>query len=243
MDNLFFILTLIALIAFILGLIKPKLVLMPNRMKSSLVYSIAILVLLSLFIVFAEPSQTQEQAKSSPQTEEQKQPQKNSYLSSDQECTKDNKIYATAKDAMEYFSDYYPENNTLEIISESPLKIRLSPQAASNDIVDVKELLTKRAVVYGVYRALINTPNDKVTVTSYLVDFDGKKLKDSPEYTTTITKPQALEIINKYIPVNNLSELTDDSCSFTAQFNELRFDDSGKKGFDTFFKELISVSK
>ncbi|HEF8780511.1 TPA: hypothetical protein RG718_001398 [Providencia rettgeri] len=76
MDNLFFILTLIALIAFILGLIKPKLVLMPNRMKSSLVYSIAILVLLSLFIVFAEPSQTQEQAKSSPQTEEQKQPQK-----------------------------------------------------------------------------------------------------------------------------------------------------------------------
>ncbi|AXH61885.1 MULTISPECIES: hypothetical protein [Providencia] len=165
------------------------------------------------------------------------------YLKSSEDCTKQNEVYATMNDAMEYFSDYYPENNTLEIISESPLKIRLSPQAVSNDIVDVKELLTKRAVVYGVYRALINTPNDKVTVTSYLVDFDGKKLEDSPEYTTTITKPQALEIIKKYIPVNNLSELTDDSCSFTSQFNELRFDDSGKKGFDTFFNELISVSK
>lgn len=78
---------------------------------------------------------------------------------------------------------------------------------------------------------------------TFLVDFDGKKLKDSPEYTTTITKPQALDITKKYVPINNLSGLTDDSCSFTAQFNELRFDDSGKKGFDTFLNELISISK
>ncbi|MBQ0330417.1 hypothetical protein J9231_21520 [Providencia rettgeri] len=146
-------------------------------------------------------------------------------------------------DAMEYFSDYYPENNSLKIISESPLNVRLSAVAFEQDGQDVKELLAKRAIVYGVYRSLINTPHDKVTVTSYLVDTNGKKLKGSPEYTVTITKPKALEITKKYVPINNLSELTDDSCSFTAQFNELRFDDSGKKGFDKFFDELISVSK
>ncbi|MEX9880703.1 hypothetical protein AB7X05_03855 [Providencia rettgeri] len=165
------------------------------------------------------------------------------YLKSSEDCTKQNEVYATMNDAMEYFSDYYPENNSLEIISESPLNVRLSAVAFEQDGQDVKELLAKRAIVYGVYRSLINTPNDKVTVTSYLVDTNGKKLKGSPEYTATITKPQALEITKKYVPINNLSELTDDSCSFTAQFNELRFDDSGKKGFDKFFDELISVSK
>ncbi|MGG4607291.1 hypothetical protein [Providencia sp. Me31A] len=165
------------------------------------------------------------------------------YLKSSEDCTKQNEVYATMNDAMEYFSDYYPENNSLEIISESPLKVRLSAVAFEQDGQDVKELLAKRAIVYGVYRSLINTPNDKVTVTSYLVDTNGKKLKGSPEYTATINKLQALEITKKYVPINNLSELTDDSCSFTAQFNELRFDDSGKKGFDKFFDELISVSK
>ncbi|MEY0434788.1 hypothetical protein [Providencia huaxiensis] len=165
------------------------------------------------------------------------------YLKSSEDCTKQNEVYATMKDAMEYFSDYYPENNSLEIISESPLKVRLSAVAFEQDGQDVKELLAKRAIVYGVYRSLINTPNDKVTVTSYLVDTNGKKLKGSPEYTATITKPQALEITKKYVPINKLSELTDDSCSFTAQFNELRFDDSGKKGFDKFFDELLKANK
>lgn len=165
------------------------------------------------------------------------------YLKSSEDCTKQNEVYATMNDAMEYFSDYYPENNSLEIISESPLNVRLSAVAFEQDGQDVKELLAKRAIVYGVYRSLINTPNDKVTITSYLVDTNGKKLKGSPEYTATITKQQALDITKKYVLIKNLSELTDDSCSFTEQFNELRFDDSGKNGFDQFFDELISASK
>ncbi len=65
-------------------------------------------------------------------------------------------------DAMEYFSDYYPKNNSLEIIRESPLKVRLSAVAFEQD---VKELLAKRAIINGVYRSLIHTPNDKVTFT------------------------------------------------------------------------------
>ncbi|WP_272681137.1 hypothetical protein [Providencia sp. PROV129] len=164
------------------------------------------------------------------------------YLKSSDDCTKQNEVYATMNDAMEYFSDYYPENNSLEIISESPLKVRLSPQAVSGDFTDVKELLAKRAVVYGVYRSLINTPNDSVTVTSYLIS-DKKKLSGSPEYTVTITKPQLLEITKKYIPINELSDITDESCSFSNQFNELRYDDSGKKGFDKFFDELLKANK
>lgn len=163
-----------------------------------------------------------------------------SYLSSKNDCTKQNHTYATASDAMEYFSDFYPENNSLEIISESPLKIRLSSSAYEQDSQSLKETLTKRAVIYGIYRSLINTPNNSVTVTSYLIS-DKKKLSGSPEYTVTITKPQALEITKKYIPVNSLDDLIDESCSFTDQFNELRFDDSGKKGFDKFFNELVNA--
>ncbi|VEB71189.1 Uncharacterised protein [Providencia rustigianii] len=165
------------------------------------------------------------------------------YLKSSEDCTKQNEVYATMADAMEYFSDYYPENNSLKIISESPLKVRLSAVAFEQDEQGVKEKLAKRAIIYGVYRSLINTPNDKVTITSYLIDANGKKLKASPEYTTTITKPQVLEITKKYIPINSLDDLTNEYCSFTDQFNELRFDDSGKKGFDQFFNELINASK
>ncbi|SUC27174.1 Uncharacterised protein [Providencia rustigianii] len=76
------------------------------------------------------------------------------YLLAKNDCTKQNHTYATASDAMEYFSDFYPENNSLEIINKSPLKIRLSPQAVSDDHTDVKELLAKRAIIYGIYRTL-----------------------------------------------------------------------------------------
>lgn len=164
------------------------------------------------------------------------------YLTAENDCSKQSHVYATAKDAMEYFSDFYPENNSLEVISESPLKIRLSSSAYDQDSQVLKETLTKRAVVYGIYRSLINTPNDSVTVTSYLIS-DKKKLSGSPEYTVTITKPQLLEITKKYIPINELSDITDASCSFTNQFNELRYDDSGKKGFDKFFDELLKANK
>ncbi|MBD2812498.1 hypothetical protein ID853_16815 [Xenorhabdus sp. Vera] len=95
--------------------------------------------------------------------------------------------------------------------------------------------------MYGVYRTFINSNNDKVTVVSYLVDSNkGKKLHGSPEYTTTLTREQALSIVNNYVPVNDFSELIDEQCSFTKAFNELRYDDSGTKGFDNFFAELIN---
>lgn len=166
----------------------------------------------------------------------------NTYLTAENDCTKQNHVYVTANDAMEYFSDFYPENNSLEIISESPLKIRLSSSAYEQDDQHIKQLIAKRAVVYGVYRSLINTPNDSVTVTSYLIS-DKKKLDNSPEYTVTITKPQLLEITKKYIPINELSDVINASCSFTDQFNQLRYDDSSKKGFNKFFDELLKANK
>ncbi|APC13972.1 MULTISPECIES: hypothetical protein [Providencia] len=256
MANLFFILTLIALIAFIVGLIKPKCVLMPNRTKSSLVYSVSFLILLSIFIAFIPSSDTQNQIENQMSINEQKhaQPQnmqakqnQSEVLPVTQEnnelCTKENEVYPDFAAAMTYFNDYTEEEHTLNIISENPLNVIISPQAADDDFPDVKDFIAKRAIIYGIYRAFINTLNDKVTVTSYLVYSDGKKLKNSPEYTTTITKQQALDIVKKYIPINSLSELTDNNCSFTMQFNELRFDDHNKKGFYNFFDELINVSK
>ncbi|CDG96493.1 conserved exported hypothetical protein [Xenorhabdus bovienii str. puntauvense] len=159
-------------------------------------------------------------------------------------CAGEKRIYPSIAEAIEDFGDYYPENNSFKLINEKPLKVRLSPPAYKEDTADVKEHLVKRAIVYGVYRTFINSNNDKVTVVSYLVDSSGgKKLKGSPEYTVTLTEAQALTIVSKYVPVTNLSELIDDQCSFTKEFNELRYDDSGKKGFNKFFAELIKQSK
>ncbi|PHM36180.1 hypothetical protein Xmau_04324 [Xenorhabdus mauleonii] len=159
-------------------------------------------------------------------------------------CAGDKRIFPSIAEAIEDFGDYYPENNSFQLISEKPLKIRLSPPTYKEDAPDVKENLVKRAIVYGIYRTFINSNNDNVTVVSYLVDSnDGKKMTGSPEYTATLTKAQALKIVNKYVPVNNLSELINDQCSFTEKFNELRYDDSGKKGFNKFFVELINQSK
>ncbi|KLU15559.1 MULTISPECIES: hypothetical protein [Xenorhabdus] len=159
-------------------------------------------------------------------------------------CAGEKRIYPSIAEAIEDFGDYYPENNSFQLISKNPLKIRLSPPAFKEDLPDVKNDLVKRAIVYGVYRTFIHSNSDKVTVTSYLVDANGgKKLNGSPEHTITLDKKQALNIINKYIPVADLSELIDDQCSFTKEFNELRYDDNGKKGFSKFFTELTKQSK
>lgn len=51
---------------------------------------------------------------------------------------------------------------------------------------------------------------------SYLINNDNhQKLKDSPEYTATITKDQALKITQKYIPINSLNDLIDETAHST----------------------------
>lgn len=167
------------------------------------------------------------------------------YAYSDELECKNKILSGDISEVIENFGDYYPENNSLEFISKKPLTIRLSPPGYKEDASDVKEKLVQRAVVYGIYRTLIHSNNDNVTVVSYMTDSgnDYKKMKGSPEYRVTITKKQANNILKKYVPVSSMTGIVNDDCSFTAQFNELRFDNSGSKKFDKFFNELIKSSK
>lgn len=157
-----------------------------------------------------------------------------------------NKVFdRDISETIEDFGDYYPENNSFKVLNKKPLKLQFTPNGYAEDAKDVKELLVKRAVVYGVYRTFIHSNNDNVTVVSYLTDSTNtkNKLKGSPEYTVTLTKKQAEDILKKYLPVKSIDAIVNDDCSFTQQFNELRYDDSGKKGFNSFFNELVKSSK
>ncbi|MDE9535741.1 hypothetical protein [Xenorhabdus bovienii] len=222
MDNLLFLLAFISLLALIIGLIKPKIVLMPNRKISSLVYFVIFLAsLISGAELFSLKQNTIHQSDSNNIS---KQSPNIPILSIDD------------------FDECFLEGSEFELISNQPLKIGLYPHSYNEDASDTKENLLKRAIVYGVYRALISSNSDKVTVVSYLLDADStnKKLKNSPEYTVTLTKEQALKIAGKYFRVTKLPELMEDQCSFTSEFDDFRYDDSGNKGFDKFFAELIN---
>lgn len=157
-----------------------------------------------------------------------------------------NKIFKhDISETIEDFGDYYPEANSFELISKKPLKMRFSPPAYKEDHKDVKIKQVERAVVYGVYRTFIHSNNDNVTIVSYLVDAQGQrdKLSDTTEYTITLSRQQAEDILKKYMPISSMSEIVNDTCSFSQSFNELFYDDSGEKGFDLFFNDLVKASK
>ncbi|WP_418132389.1 hypothetical protein [Morganella morganii] len=250
-------LALLSLLAFVIGIIKPQIVKMPNRKKVSIFYLGGFLVMAmiagALFPdVKNEPQSSQEQ-----QTEkvpakpaetvsvESAQQATNAQTSVDSDLCKSD--YKTALDAFTDLGDYYADNNSLEIISEAPLHIRLSNLAVQGDHPDVKELMVKRAVIYGIYRSFIHTNKDEVTVTSYLIDMNNKKkLPGSPEYSVKITKKQALDIIKKYIPVQDYSDLIAKDgygCSFSEDFNQVRFNDQNENEFNAFFSDLSSANK
>lgn len=119
--------------------------------------------------------------------------------------------------------------NKFELISKEPLKILLSPRAFEEDTWNIQDDEVKRIIVYGVYRALISSKSDKVTIVSYVHDINsGKKLKKSPEYEVTVTREQAFKIAHEYFHITRLSELMKDQCYFINEFNELSYDDSEK---------------
>lgn len=230
---------------------------MPNRKMAVLIYLVGFFLFLGLGAELSpdktgEPIKPQEQTQQNSTqdqttqsnsipdktTEEPKQQKTESLCKSD---------YATTLEAFTDLGDYYADNNSLEIISEAPLHIRLSNLAVQGDHPDVKELMVKRAVIYGIYRSFIHTNKDEVTVTSYLIDMNNKKkLPSAPEYSVKITKKQALDIIKKYLPVQDYSDLIAKDgygCSFSEDFNRVRFNDQNENEFNAFFSDLSSANK
>lgn len=251
-------LALLSLLAFVIGIIKPQIVKMPNRKKVAIFYLGGFLVMAMIAGALFPDAKNEPQPPQKQQTEKvQLKPTEaapvesgeqvdKSQASADSDLCKSD--YKTALEAFTDLGDYYTENNSLEIISETPLHIRLSSPALKDDFPDVKEMLVKRAIIYGVYRAFLHTNKDEVTITSYLVDMNSKnKLTGTSEFTIKITRKQALDIIKKYLPVQSYADLiAKDSggCFFSDGFNQLRYDDKNKNViFNKFFNDLISANK
>lgn len=243
-------LALLSLLAFVLGIIKPQIVKMPNRKKVAIFYLGGFLVMAMIAGALFPDVKNKPQTPPGQQTEKTQQQPVESAQAESQSLT-DNALcksdYKTVLDAFTDLGDYYADNNSLEIISEEPLHIRLSNLAVQGDHPDVKEMMVKRAVIYGIYRSFIHTNKDEVTVTSYLIDMNNKKkLPSSPEYSATITKKQALDIIKKYLPVQSYADLIAKDgygCSFSEDFNRVRFNDQNESEFNAFFGDLISANK
>jgi hypothetical protein len=139
-----------------------------------------------------------------------------------------------------------------KVDSKKPLKLLLSTHAFDEDTWDTQDDEMKRLIVYAAYGALINSKENKVTITSYITDQNnGKKLNKAPEYTVTVTRKRAFDVAHDYFHITKLSELRKDQCHFIKDFNELTYDDSensinaenGQKGeLHTFFTELTTPS-
>lgn len=125
---------------------------------------------------------------------------------------------------MEEFGDFTKEKNSYELISKSPLHIRVSALTVPNDLADTVLVSNQRALVYGVYRTFINTNADKVTVTAIpaQITLDGKNkrptLLNDIKLSVTKTRQQAMQDISRFMKIKSMNELVDQDDFWTEQF-------------------------
>lgn len=112
------------------------------------------------------------------------------------------------------FNDYSTEQGTFEVISVNPLHVQISPLiSVQHDFPEIKNAIISRSIVYIVYHSFAFTKTNKFTVTILPKDFQVKNRVPvyTPvlklEKTFTITRQQALEIVQKYVKVSSISEL------------------------------------
>lgn len=149
--------------------------------------------------------------------------------------------HSTLQEMFEDGSDFYPENGTLIIESETPAVIRLGTPVYANDPKDVVDFQVKRALIYGAIRPFIHTDVDKVKVTAFpvLTSYNPHTFKalDTPSYSLTITRDGALKKLQQFLNVQSFDELVTKHGAWSAEFNNLYYEDK-QPGLDVFFKAL-----
>lgn len=76
-------------------------------------------------------------------------------------------VRSSFREMMNDRNDYTEEAGTLIINSESPLTIILYTADAVNQSDNIKKEGMRKAVLYGVYRTFIHTPEPRITVTAH----------------------------------------------------------------------------
>lgn len=152
--------------------------------------------------------------------------------------------FDSVSEMIEAFGDYSADDESFLVLSEAPQHIRLTKVTVQGDPQSVVEAELKRAVMYGVYQSFIHTdiPEIKVTAQPMLTTFNphSQKLLDKPVYEVSVTRDQALEAIQRFLEVNDLSELKTQEqfgVSWSDGFNSLYYENR-KPGLNAFYTEL-----
>lgn len=150
--------------------------------------------------------------------------------------------FSSVPDMIQQFNDFSTDNGTFKVISKKPLHIQLSPEVFPNDLKKVISEQTERAAIYGIYRSFIHTDVDKVTVTAIPKIYSKDDYLSADKVTITKTRAQALNDIQKFIPITDFSELTisdeygHDETS--KEYKQLYYNDQGGAGLNEFFKYI-----
>jgi hypothetical protein len=121
--------------------------------------------------------------------------------------------YSNVIEMLEAAHDY--EGHNLEILSENPLHVRVSTDFVKGDSKQNMIEQTKRDIIYVAFQAFAETNIDKITVTSIPIirenfnpnlPYDGK-LQNNLKQTKTMTREQAMVIIEKYIKTKSFKDL------------------------------------
>tara|TARA_R110002050_G_scaffold300660_1_gene471268 strand:- start:1949 stop:2746 length:798 start_codon:yes stop_codon:yes gene_type:complete len=121
--------------------------------------------------------------------------------------------YVTVIDMLNKNGDYVDHN--FEVISESPLHVRVSTDFVNGDSEKNMIEQTKRDIIYVAFQAFAGTDIQQITVTSFPIiresfnpnlPYDGQQ-KQNLKQTKTITREQALAILEKYIKTKSFNDL------------------------------------
>lgn len=165
--------------------------------------------------------------------------------------------FSTVKEMIEEFHDFSIKKGTFKVLKENPLHIQLSPSLIGStqypDSADEPEIIeteVKETIVYGIYQSFIHTPIQEITVTAVpqVFNINTKKTKYLKKYkkTISITRQEALILIQKHLKVSAFSDIKTDKQVGELLFHDQWTDDffrvyhnhSGEPGLNLFFEEL-----
>lgn len=157
--------------------------------------------------------------------------------------------FDSVSEMIEAFGDYSADDESFLVLSEDPQHIRLTKMTVKGDPESVVEAELKRAVMYGVYQSFIHTdiPAIKVTAQPMLTTFNphSQKLLDKPVYEVSVTRDQALEAVQEFLDIDELTELKTQGqfgVSWSDGFNSLYYEDRDP-GLNVFYETVVKASK
>lgn len=163
----------------------------------------------------------------------------------------DTQQYPSVVAALDATTDYELELDQIEVLSDVPLHIRVSPNIMIGDAPEVIDEELKRALVRSILRAFIHTDVDqiKITVQPNLIQTYtpySSTLLDQPKYTINIERKNALSIINRLLKVESFDQLVGATIGgvymsdfWNPSIESIFYNDQGNPTLDTSFRALV----